>query len=156
MDVSLSSDSASLAATHSSRSRVIAERTAGSAWSSAGQRVAEGGADVREHGLVEVDATEALDALRLAERLEAVAGAPQHGGVERAAAEVVDRDDVAHVDALTGGEVHGGRLRLGDERRASGSAGELRRLLRAARSCTDPSSPGGRWRPATAARPGAR
>ena len=41
----------------------------------------------------------------------------EHGGVERATAEVVDGDDAALVDALLGGEVHGRGLRLGDEGR---------------------------------------
>ena len=50
---------------------------------------------------------------------EAVAVAAQHGGVERAAAEVVDGDDVALVDPLAGGVVHGGGLRLGDEARVA-------------------------------------
>ena len=64
----------------------------------------------------------------LAEGARTVADAAQHGGVERAAAEVVDGDDAAVVDPLAGGEVHGGGLRLGDERRLA-HAGE-----RAARS----------------------
>ena len=75
MDVSLSSESASLAAMLSSRSLVIARADGRISLVDPGQRVADGGADVREHRLVEVDATEALDALRLAERLEPVGGA---------------------------------------------------------------------------------
>ena len=70
-----------------------------------------------EHGLVEVDAAEALDALGRADQLEAVAGLAQHGGVERAAAEVVDRDDVAGADPLGRGVVDRRGLGLGDETR---------------------------------------
>jgi hypothetical protein len=58
---------------------------------------------------------------------EAVVGAPQHGGVEGAAAEVVDRDDLARVDPLARGVVHGRGFGLGDELRA-GQAGELHGL----------------------------
>ena len=48
-----------------------------------------------EDRLVEVDAAEPLDALGLAEDLDAAGALAQHRGVERAAAEVVDGDDVA-------------------------------------------------------------
>ena len=86
-------DSASLASTHSWRSRATAAGGGRVVGVERGERAAEAAVDVGEHGLVEVDAAEALDALGLAEDLEAVAGLAQHGGVERAAAEVVDGDD---------------------------------------------------------------
>ena len=125
---SLSSDNASLAAMQSARRRTIPERTTGSLPSSCDERVADGRPDVRHHRLVEVDAAEALDALRLAHRDETVADPPQHGGVERAAAEVVHRDDAALVDPLTRREVDGGRLWFRHEPGA-GHAGDGGRLL---------------------------
>ena len=70
-------------------------RTAGSAVSSSASATVEGGVDVGEHRLVEVEPAEALEALRRAEHLGAVGGAADHGGVERAAAEVVDGDGLA-------------------------------------------------------------
>jgi hypothetical protein len=73
---------------------------------------------VRQHRLVEVDSAEAFDALGLAERDEAVLGAPQHRRVERAAAQVVDRDDLARVDALARRVVHRRGFGFGDELRA--------------------------------------
>jgi hypothetical protein len=70
---------------------------------------------VGDHGVIEVDAAQALQADGLAERLEAGGGAPQHGGVERPAAEVVDGHDVARSDARRGGVVDGCGDGLGDE-----------------------------------------
>ena len=45
-----------------------------------------------------------------------VGGLAQEGGVERAAAEVVDGDELAGLDPLGRRVVHGGRLGLGDRR----------------------------------------
>jgi hypothetical protein len=70
--------------------------------------------DVVEHGLVEVDAAQALDALGLAEDLPPRGVATEDGGVERAPAQVVDGDDGARLHPLLGGVVDGGRLGLGD------------------------------------------
>ena len=81
-----------------------------------GDRAVEGAVDVAEHGLVEVDAAEALDALGRTEDLEAAARGAQDGGVEGAAAEVVDGDGGAVGDPLVGRVVRGGGLRLGDHR----------------------------------------
>ena len=71
--------------------------------------------DVGEHGVVEVDAAEALDALGLAEDVEAVGPLAQDGGVEGAAAEVVHGDDRARLDPLLAGVVRRRRLGLGEE-----------------------------------------
>ena len=68
---SVSKDSASLASTQSRRSRASAATTSGSSGSSR-PGVAERAEDVPEDRLVEVDPAELLDALRLAEQLEAV------------------------------------------------------------------------------------
>ena len=73
---------------------------------------------MRHHGLVEVDPAEAFDALGLTHRHESVADTTHDGRVERATAEVVDRDDAAFLDPLARREVHRGRLGLGDEPRA--------------------------------------
>ena len=66
--------------------------------------------------VVEVDATQPLQTDRLAERLEARGGATEHGGVERATAEVVDGDDLADGHPRTGGVVDGRGDGLGDQR----------------------------------------
>ena len=76
---------------------------------------AERRVDVGEHGLVDVDAAEALHALGRAEQLEAGLGLADDRGVERAAAEVVHGDDLAGFDPLLAGVGDGGRLGLGDE-----------------------------------------
>ena len=58
--------------------------------------------DVLPHQLVEVETAEVVDRLGDAQHREAAAGRPgpaQHGGVEPAAAEVVDRDRVARLPA---------------------------------------------------------
>ena len=99
MEASVSDDSASFAATQSLPGATWRHGRSGRSGRvplSAAERVV----DVGEHRLVEVDAAEALDALGSTERLEAVGGLAQHGGVEGAAAEVVDGDDVARLDAL--------------------------------------------------------
>ena len=69
-----------------------------------------------EQRLVEVDAAEPLEALGLTEQLEPVVGLAQDRRVERAAAEVVDRDDRAGRHALLAGVVERGRLGLGEHR----------------------------------------
>ena len=103
MATSVSVESASLASTHSWRRRAHRGRAPrGRSRSSASSAVAAAVRPRGEHGFVEVDAAEALDALRLAEDLEAVGGLAQHRGVEGAAAEVVDGDDVAGLDPLVG------------------------------------------------------
>jgi hypothetical protein len=112
---SSSSLSASLADWQSSRSRRYAARSSGVA--AAAACPAGGGLHVLEHGLVEVDATEALDALRLAGLHEASLGAAQHGRVEGAAAQVVDADHVPDVHPLAGGVVDRSRVGLADEHR---------------------------------------
>ena len=62
---------------------------------------AEGAQHVGEHGLVDVDAAQALDALGSTQRLEPPVGpAPEDGGVERAAPQVVHRDRSAGGEAL--------------------------------------------------------
>ena len=67
--------------------------------------------------VVEVDATQPLQTDRLAERLEARGGATEHGGVERATAEVVHGDDLADGHPRKVGCVVDGRGdRLGDQR----------------------------------------
>ncbi len=68
-----------------------------------------------EEGLVEVDAPESLQALRLAERLEPVLGLAQDRRVEGAATEVVDRDDAADRYPLLAGVVQRRGLGLGQE-----------------------------------------
>ena len=91
--------------------------------------VVDRGADVAEHGGVDVDAAQALDALGRPEHREPAVGLlAEHRGVERAAAEVVHGHDRALLDPLLGGVGDGGRLRLGDEVDA-GHAGDLGRLL---------------------------
>ena len=54
---------------------------------------------VREHGVVEVEAAEALEPLGRAQQLTGAVAAAHDGDVERPAAEVVDRDGVARVHA---------------------------------------------------------
>ena len=66
--------------------------------------------------VVEVDATQPLQPDRLAERLEARGRATEHGGVERATAEVVHGDDLADGHPRTGCVVDGRGDRLGDQR----------------------------------------
>ena len=68
-----------------------------------------------EHQLVEVDPAEPLHALRPAEQAEALRVLVDDGGVERAAAEVVDGDRGARLDALGRRVVQRGGLRLGQE-----------------------------------------
>ncbi len=80
-----------------------------------------------EDGLVEIDATQAIDALGGTEDLEAGRGLAQHGGIEGAAAEVVDGDDLARFDTGRAGVVDGGRLRLA-QRAHVGEPGQANRL----------------------------
>ena len=114
IETSVSDDRASLASMHPAqpghRGRPWAPRV------EAIEAVAHGAAHVGEDRLVEVDAAQALDALRPADDLEAVVvGAAHHGGVERAATQVVDRHDRARLQPALRG-VEGGRGdRLGDQ-----------------------------------------
>ena len=93
----------------------------------AGDGAVEGVVDVGEHGLVEVDAAEPLDAFRAAENVEAVLGGAQNGRIEGAPAEVVDRDQRAQVEAIVAGVVRGGGLGLGEQvdLAQSGQPGDL-------------------------------
>jgi hypothetical protein len=92
------------------------------------QRAAGAEVDVGEDRVVEVDTAEPLDPLGAAEDVDADGALAQHGGVERAATEVV------HGHRVTVGEVAGrrvvgrGRLRLGDHPDLL-DARELRDLL---------------------------
>ena len=63
---------------------------------------------MREHGVVEVEATEALESLGGTEQLAGAVAAAHDRDVERATTEVVDRDDVA---GLHPSEVHVVRAR---------------------------------------------
>ncbi len=93
------------------------------------ERAAGAEVDVGEDGVVEVDAAEPFDALGAAEDVDADGRAlAQHGGVEGAAAEVVDGHRVAVAEVPGRGVVGGGRLRLGDHPRLR-DARELRDLL---------------------------
>ena len=94
---------------------------------------AERSGHVAEHGGVEVDAAQPLDAFGRSEDGEAVAGRAQHGHVERAAPEVVHRDRLAGLDPLGARIVDRCGLRLGKkaDRRVPGArkAREVHRLL---------------------------
>ena len=68
-----------------------------------------------QHGLVEVDAAQALDPLGRAEQLEARIGPAKGGGVERATAQVVDGDDLAGRHPLGRRVVDRRRLGLGEQ-----------------------------------------
>ncbi len=68
-----------------------------------------------QHGLIEIDAAQALHSLRCTDQLEAFRGVADYGGVERASPEVVDRDHFAAVDSLLLGVGDCRGLRLGDE-----------------------------------------
>ncbi len=61
-----------------------------------------------EHRLVEVDPTQAVDALGGAEDLETARALAQDGGIEGAAAEVVDGDHLAGLHPCRAGVVDGG------------------------------------------------
>ena len=80
-----------------------------------GELPVEGGLDVREHRLVEIDAAEALDAVGGAEHLEAVVVEADHRGIEGAAPEVVDGDGVAGVELPDRRVPAGRRTRFGDQ-----------------------------------------
>ena len=114
MRTSVSADSASLASTQSRaqprhRGQHLLVR-----WVEPVERIAEALADVGEDRVVEVDPAETLDALGPAQQREAAVLA-DHRGVEGAAAQVVDRDDRARLDALGGGVADRGRPGLGEE-----------------------------------------
>ena len=96
---------------------------------------------VRQHHLIEIDATQALEPFRWPEQDRAVLGALHDRGVERPAAEVVHGDDVADRDTTEADVVQRGRARL----RKQASPRPRRRAgpLRAAdRACTRPTSRG--------------
>ena len=78
-------------------------------------------------GGVEVDPAEALDALGRAQDVPPGVGLAQHGGVEGAAAQVVDGDHGPGLDPGLRGVVDGGRLGLGhgDDVVEVGEAGGL-------------------------------
>ena len=79
------------------------------------ERASERLIDVPHDGGVEVDAADPLDALRLTEDGETLALRTQHGGVERAAPEVVDGDDRTGRDPIGGRVLGGGGHRFGHE-----------------------------------------
>ncbi len=106
MLASVSDDSASFAPRLSSRRRASAARPAGSLLSTS---------STTPPGDVEVDTSEALHPFRAPEQLEAFLGLAQHRGVEGAAAEVVDRDDLTGLEPLARRVVDRGGLGLGDE-----------------------------------------
>ena len=116
MVASVSDESASLARRHSSRRRASAASVAGSFGVELDAGRPDQGHRAGEDRLVEVDAAEPLHALGSAELLEAGLGLAQDRRVERAAAEVVDRDDRAGRDALLARVVDRRRLRLGQQR----------------------------------------
>ena len=70
---------------------------------------------MRHYGLVEVDSAQALHTFGNADELELVVAAPHECSVERAASEVVDRDDLARLDALLARVGDGGGLGFGDQ-----------------------------------------
>ena len=153
--VSVSDESASLARRHSSRSRAMAARTAGSFGSTVDAASADLGHHAGEERLVEVDPAEALHPLGSPELLEAVLGLAQDRGVERPAAEVVDGDDRAGRHALLAG-------RSGRRPPRARSAGSRSRHrpggwpARGGRSCRRRSSRGGSGRSHRAGRRTAR
>ena len=77
-----------------------------------------------DDGLVEVDAAQALDALRPAKRLEPVGRLAQHRRVEGATTEVVDGNHVVDIDPFSGRILHCRSDWLGHERRIL-QAGQL-------------------------------
>jgi hypothetical protein len=86
------------------------------------QRSTDEVVDVREDGVVEVRTAQSLDPLGRPQDLEAVGRAAEDRGIERAAAEVVDRQHLALAERPGGGVVGGRRFgfggveRLGDPR----------------------------------------
>ena len=68
-----------------------------------------------EDGFVEVDPAKALQALRLAEEVEAVLGLAEHGRIEGPATKIVDRDDGSGRDALLEGIMRRRGDRLGQK-----------------------------------------
>ena len=116
IDTAVSVDSASLASMQSRRSCTTAEIAAVSVGSRRRDLAVEGHVDVVEDRLVEVDAAEPLDALGRAEHLPAAGGPAEDRGVERAAPEVVDRDDLAGFEPFVRGVVDRRRLGLGEQR----------------------------------------
>ena len=114
--VSVSADSASLAATHSARSSQRGAAHVGVVAVHRPQRAVERGVDVGEHRLVEVDAAEAVEALGPPEQLGAVGAEAHDGGVERPPTEVVHGDGVAGAEAPEPGVVPRRGDRFGDER----------------------------------------
>jgi hypothetical protein len=84
--------------------------------------------DMEEDRFVEVDTTEPLDPLGLAQGPEAVSRLLEDSGVERSAPQVVHRDHFVGVDPLRRGVVEGGGDRLG-EQDGIGQSREFRGLL---------------------------
>ena len=121
IEVSVSRDSASLASTHSRRSRCRASAAAGSAGSrskaASPTRSVTTSRTCSKTQLSIVGAAEVVEAVGPAEQLEPVRAAPQDRGVEGAAAEVVDADHVAGAHPLGAGVADRRGLRLGDEHR---------------------------------------
>ena len=75
----------------------------------------EGGVDVGQHGVVDVDAAEALQPFGGAEQLGSVVAVAHDGGVEGAATEVEHGDGLAGFEPAEVGVVAGRRLRLGHQ-----------------------------------------
>ena len=115
IDASVSVESASFASVQSARSWTSARRTSGSVESSSRSFPSSAVVDVHDHHLVEVDAAESLEAFGRPEDLGTAFVALHDRRVERAAAEVIDRDDVAGREPTEAGVVHGGGYRLGYE-----------------------------------------
>ncbi|GAA3248465.1 hypothetical protein GCM10017691_58650 [Pseudonocardia petroleophila] len=121
----------------------------------AGEHLGQAVADVVEDGLVEVDAAQALQALGPPEQAEPGGpgtgprrvGLADDGRVERAAAEVVDGDRGARLDALGRGVVQGGGLGLGEvgdrDALCGEGPGEQVALVRAPRRGVGDGDPGG-------------
>ena len=116
IDVSVSVDRASLARRHSSRSRDEGGADGRVGRVELAQLAVERRVDVGEDRGVDVDAAQALDPLGHPDDLEPRLRLADHRSIERPAAEVVDGDDVARLDALLAGVVDGRRLGLGQQR----------------------------------------
>ena len=89
---------------------------------------AQGGRHVAEDGRVEVDPAQPFDALRSAQDLESAGSLAQNGGVERPAAEIVDRDDRSGFDPGLARVVNGRGFGLGDTA-GPFDTGQLHRLV---------------------------
>ena len=153
--VSVSLDSASLASTQSPANaeqrshRGLVILLAGITRVDALPTVPCRGVNEGEHGLIEVDPAQPLDSLGGGRQLPAGLGAAQDRGVERAAAEVVDGDDVAGVEPFGRAVRSRRRTRQRPAARSSVKPGTAQPRRPSGwpatdiRSCTDPSLPGG-------------